>query len=477
MAASLPPGCVAIYTAKGGKPGECSVMGVVVDALPPKRSGGTSFVSTFTLKDCDFDTESWLGLKVRCFNDHESSLLRPDLGDVVLLRKMRVSRVSFFPGCNVILQCHCFSSRVLTEPKMREFYGTVLGTIPQSDQSVSWTMFRADPRDPSGVAIIHTSGQRSPPSDAEKASALSLFNHPNTRTVDASLAPRRQSVGSVVPSASVVQSAGTAASIRPSTGRTTKFSLIRDLQYGKFADIVGQVVKTFYEDGRRYILYVTDYTANGELFNYDLDDDTDGHGRDGDEFSYIARGPKSRKWPGPFGRMTIQITLWDPHAMYADEHVKEDDFVQLNNVQIKPGKNAMMEGALRTDRVNPDKILVSVIDVNDRDERAKEVVRRKIDYWKGMKGKMKRVEGGSSDKRRLSDAEEPSGKKSRNQRRKERQKQRQREHQERQRQRTDPDQPKLGPSLVKRDQLNPHSRFFSVPSSGLFIFLHVLCKE
>ena len=95
MAASLPQDCTSIYTVKDGRIGAYSVMGLVVDILPPGRSSGSSFVSTFTIKDCDFHSEPWNGLKVKCFDDSESSILRPEIGDVVLLRKLKVTIVPF----------------------------------------------------------------------------------------------------------------------------------------------------------------------------------------------------------------------------------------------------------------------------------------------------------------------------------------------------------------------------------------------
>jgi hypothetical protein len=63
---------------------------VVVDVLPPAKSAGSSFVSTFTVKDCDFASYSWLGLKIRYFHDQKPLLPTPQVGDVVLLRNIRV---------------------------------------------------------------------------------------------------------------------------------------------------------------------------------------------------------------------------------------------------------------------------------------------------------------------------------------------------------------------------------------------------
>jgi protection of telomeres protein 1 len=90
MRPSLPPKFVDIGTARS-REGRANVIGVVVDVLPKTRSGGSSFVITFTLKDADLDGQTWDGLKVRFFSDNEA--LVPDIRqyDVLLLRNILVS--------------------------------------------------------------------------------------------------------------------------------------------------------------------------------------------------------------------------------------------------------------------------------------------------------------------------------------------------------------------------------------------------
>lgn len=92
MSVSLPPGFTPIATVKANNFGLFSVIGVVVDRLEPKKTHGSSFVSTFTLKDANFDSAAWTGLKVRCFHDAPQHLPTPAEGDVVLLRNLKVGR-------------------------------------------------------------------------------------------------------------------------------------------------------------------------------------------------------------------------------------------------------------------------------------------------------------------------------------------------------------------------------------------------
>ena len=94
MSSSLPAAFVDVNTAKSMTAGSTSIIAVVVDVLPPTKSAGSSFVSTFTVKDCDFASHAWCGLKIRYFHDQKLLLPTPQIGDVVLLRKIRV-------GCKI----------------------------------------------------------------------------------------------------------------------------------------------------------------------------------------------------------------------------------------------------------------------------------------------------------------------------------------------------------------------------------------
>ncbi|KGQ01061.1 hypothetical protein PAAG_12255 [Paracoccidioides lutzii Pb01] len=90
MAPSLPVGFDDIQTAQSKRDRLVNIIAVVVDALAPKPSGGSSYVSTFTLKDSDFSSAAWNGLKIRYFNNNETHVPAPQRGDVVLLRQIRI---------------------------------------------------------------------------------------------------------------------------------------------------------------------------------------------------------------------------------------------------------------------------------------------------------------------------------------------------------------------------------------------------
>ena len=106
-----------------------------------------------------------------------------------------------------------------------------------------------------------------------------------------------------------------------------KFSLIKDVEIATYYDLIGQVVKIYPSNGKTD-LYITDYSPNQLLYFYEWGQGEEGfEARDGDEFGYVSRSSKNaKKWPGPFGKLTLAVTLWSPHSAYAQGQVKEGDF-------------------------------------------------------------------------------------------------------------------------------------------------------
>ncbi|KMU76715.1 telomere-binding alpha subunit central domain containing protein [Coccidioides immitis RMSCC 3703] len=401
MVTRIPPNFTDIQTARSMSRGVVNVIGVVIDSLPPARSQGTSWISTFTLKASDFGDEYLTGLKIRYFHDVDRYLPSPKVGDVVLLRHINLDL----------------------------YNGKTIG-LSRSSRVTPWVVFEARPTQRSTLSTVLCPGER-PPSAAETKYAgylVGLYRGDGSRP---SIAPAS-------PAINVERSVSMPSSIQPTTRKADKFRLVKDAEYGSFSDIVGQVVKTFSEY-EKLLLYVTDYTQNKNLFDYSFDND----GRDGDEFDYSSRS--KRKWPGPYGRMTIQVTLWEPHSNFARDNIKEDDFVLLRNVHIKPGRSSgVMEGALHTDRQFHAKVGVSLLDVNEGDERLKGLVRRKLEYWRKLKGRLAIEDG----KRQLSDGE-GSGKKTKKNKRQRKNKP----------QRVNNQAEATTTSVrPKRDELNPHVR-------------------
>ncbi|KAL8827585.1 MAG: hypothetical protein Q9170_006960 [Blastenia crenularia] len=166
----------------------------------------------------------------------------------------------------------------------------------------------------------------------------------------------------------------------PNYGRRDKFASIKDVKVETFYDLVGQVVKIYPSNGV-VELYLTDYTSNNLLFNYEWGrDDPDAEPDDGGSL-YNSPSSTSRKWAGPSGKMTLTVSLFSPHSYFAQSQVKENDFVFLRNTRIKWSKDGKVEGSLHTDRLNSDRVDISIIK-DHNDERVKEVLRRKLQYSK-----------------------------------------------------------------------------------------------
>ena len=159
-----------------------------------------------------------------------------------------------------------------------------------------------------------------------------------------------------------------------------KFSLVKDITpptYGEkiFKDLFGEVRRIFKTDSRMSI-YITDYTSHDLLYNYIFGDDDEGP--DGDRFGYVKDAAKT--WPGPHGKKTILVTLWDAHAVFAHKELCEGQYVHLRNVHLTMDKNGgMLEGHCRGDKWNMERINVTIVKPVEADsnEYLRELLRRK----------------------------------------------------------------------------------------------------
>lgn len=169
-----------------------------------------------------------------------------------------------------------------------------------------------------------------------------------------------------------------------------KFGLLKDVKAGEFRNIIGEVVKVVDRGFDNVTVYLSDYTPNPNFYNKvwgEGADDT--QGRDGDQYGYVKLKKKEADdWPGPYGKLCIQLTLFDGHAAFVRESVKPGVWVMLTNVAINFGKvGGLLEGFLRGDRYAFDgkiqvKILNMTEDLDEADPRWKEALRRKLEWWK-----------------------------------------------------------------------------------------------
>ena len=350
MSSALPPNFVDLKTACSRLDSEVNVIGSVTDFLPPGRSRGSDWMCSFSITDSTLDryNESYAeGLKIRFFKPIENELpaIRKP-GDVVLIRFL----------------------------KIKEWSGMTLGL---SNRGTSWVVFPAEsiPAElpASQLQLRHAKEPRAPapaPDEMRYVVKLHSSRDRNTFVEPASTPSKLPTTPSATGSASIDRV------------WKDKFSLIKDIACDTYHDLVGQVVKT-YPHNDRVELYLTDYTSNTLLFNYEWgQDDEDGSGREGDAYSYVPRASANKKWPGPFGKMTLTVTLWPPHAYFCRQNVKDNDYVHLRNVHIKFSRDCKLEGVLHSDQRYPERIDVTILKNHDNDDRAKDVLCRKRDYTK-----------------------------------------------------------------------------------------------
>lgn len=237
--------------------------------------------------------------------------------------------------------------------------------VASQHETVPWAIYRRE-TDAAMTASPISGPQPFEPSPLEKKYALSLVKNSakldvtgHLRAVEAFHA-RSHTVQASVPS--------------PRSNGPRQFSLIKDLEQRTFVILVCEIVSIYQNDSEKVIIYVTDYTTNEGLWDYGNDDD----GREGDRFNYM--GGHKRKRNGPSGQMTLQVTLWDPHASYARQ-LESNQFVRLFNVHIKQSRvNQNLEASLHTDRYNPGNVNIRKVDP-EKDELARALRDRKKEYW------------------------------------------------------------------------------------------------
>lgn len=238
------------------------------------------------------------------------------------------------------------------------------------------------PKDASCALRPPTKRQTARPGDKENAYVSHMF-----RAVDKSRLPAKEEFELLK-----IQSANV----------KDKFSELKDIQEGKFCDIIAQVVKEPYDLGDKMTVWVSDFTENSAFFHYSLGGKDLSEGRDGDPYGYtnkfIPDTSLDPEWQGPFGKKSIQLTLYEPHATYVREcPIAMNNWVSIKNLHIKYGHNAAnLEGILREDRgAQGVRVRIANLDPSlDRENmnpRLKAALYRKRDYEKSKKRQLKDI--------------------------------------------------------------------------------------
>ncbi|EXJ94558.1 hypothetical protein A1O1_02954 [Capronia coronata CBS 617.96] len=373
-----------------------SVIGVCVDYFEVTKSRGTDYMTTLKLHDATWNRENGSGMNFRLFNGNPSNLpVIGDQGDVVIFRNFKnINRGETMGISNrgskwVVLPATALASCDNLQDMHRRatWSGKNNPSIPWefdifSEDELRYAKWLADQEDPS-----------------------------QWRPVLASTALQREHIMS------------TNGGNPPPRGQ--KFRLIKDLEVsynrtGTYADLLGEV-RHIYSDDYKTDLRLTDYTTNEGLYEFRFGDPE--AGRDGDLYGYTD--DSNKKWPGPWGRMTMTLTLWDAHHNYARANVKEGTFVYLRNVQIKLGRNGSnLEGFCRGDKDNPSRSNVEVRKPHEAqsDDHMKSLLIRKREYEEKAKAENIRFirNAQAVQKRQVEEADEPKSKKARLRNRKKR---------------------------------------------------------
>ncbi|KAJ5894063.1 hypothetical protein N7495_005754 [Penicillium taxi] len=338
----MPADLVPIPTACSHLHTRHTVVGIVVDKLDPYHSRGSSACVTFTLKDSDFDLPSHSGgLKVKYFNDDTNELPAVDVNDVVLLRGIKVN------GWN----------------------GKPVGVASQYEK-IYWAIFRPH-KDPTANLTIITGPGQFEPTSLEKRIARSLLEHVTSQD-NFVVPPPPKKTPKAIQGSNVVQASMPARN----TGGLLPISLIKDVQPGKLCQLIGQVVRAYTAEFDKCTLYITDYTENEQLENILKEDDE--NIAEGDSYGYLSR--KSRGWPGPWGKMSLQVTLWEPHATFARAHIKPGNIVHITYARIKDGFMGL-EGVIHQDRNFSSKVHIAVV-LSEYNQHARDLMNRRKEYWK-----------------------------------------------------------------------------------------------
>ena len=304
-----------------------NLIGVLVSFEPLKKTRGTDFTLDFTIQDdftsCDVGGQSSIGC--RLFRRTEDKFPKiSGVGDVIILRgfilqefKLRVDAVGY----------NKFSTNMHVFPSSRI-------PIPALSQA-----FQAGSQ-----KLPHASTGGIPPTIPEQMAVIDL-KHAST---------------------GAAQQVQQHAAMGTTKSRTTrKVSLIKDLQFETFYDVRAQVVNIYYHQmGGQVDLKVTDYTPNENMFYY-ADPDK--------EESYLVT---DRHWKGPYGFLTLNVTLYGENANWVRENLGNGDYIFIRNMRAKLSSASKLEGVLHEDRENAARVdirhLQNAAEIKEIDKRREE---------------------------------------------------------------------------------------------------------
>ncbi|XP_014555961.1 hypothetical protein COCVIDRAFT_101107 [Bipolaris victoriae FI3] len=348
----LPNGFTAIKDATS-EGQSVNLIGILVAYDGPKSSKGLDHVLSFTIQDdfADASTSIYSSINGRMFKPPNKFPKISGLGDIIILRNAKLKQWNGRMECigdRQFTHMTVFPSNMIPVPELSHAFQAGSQKLPCDS---SWGA--SQPTIPEQMAVIHLK-------HASSGSGQQIRQHVAT------------------------------AAFNTQTGK--RDYLIKDLQFNTFANIRAQVVNIYHYHGQ-VDLKVTDYTPNESMFYY-ADPEKE------DSF-HIA----DRHWKGPYGYLTLSVTLYEENANWAREHLAIGDYVFIRNMRVKLSARGKLEGVVHQDKVN--KSQVDIRSLKSASEIA-EIDNRRREY------ESKRGGGVTAFEKIQSEAKKPSAKTSHN---------------------------------------------------------------
>jgi hypothetical protein len=277
------------------------------------------------------------------------------VGDVVLLRKVRRTE---FNGTPLLMSTYATETLVFPAAKIPDPSFTAANT--SGNRVIDYFRMPDTARNPSDP-------------EQQYVIALRSWGLENLDFQYISAAPRTSLQSNAVASLNPVFSG-------------PKLRSLKDILGNGYYDLVGEVVRVW-KSNCYTTIYWTDYTSNQLVQSIVSGDEPTNVQRDGDPYGYTEGMSIQRKaWPGPTGKMCLQIFLWPPHSIWANNNITEKDLVFIKNVRIGTRPNTeFLRGDLNEDQKHPDQIDIRKLSTSDR--RCTEFLERREKYWQQQERK------------------------------------------------------------------------------------------
>ncbi|RCI08604.1 hypothetical protein L249_4887 [Ophiocordyceps polyrhachis-furcata BCC 54312] len=184
-----------------------------------------------------------------------------------------------------------------------------------------------------------------------------------------------------------------------------KFSELKNVREGVYVDVLVQIVKAPYDEYDKCSVWVSDYTENDLFYNIAFSGQESGETR-------------------PYGKRSMQITCFEPHASFLrNEQLPVGSWIYVRNLHIRLGRNGSnLEGTLHGDEKNLAKVNIEPVVVNQEsasnNPQLKAALRRKLYYGKDKKAQLREIdEAVESGQKRKAQTEQSTVQKPNRQRR------------------------------------------------------------